>query len=76
MMSPRTPARSRRRPVAAATAVLALTLASGCGSDGGGADADATEEVSAIPRADDVATKVGAPQGESTEEGGRTPVWP
>lgn len=72
MIPPHTPARSLRRPVAAATAVLALTLATGCGSDDG-SDSGATDEVSAIPRADDIATKVGAPQGKTTEEGSRTP---
>ncbi len=72
-MIPPRPAHSLRRPVAAATAILALTLASGCGADDAGSDADAKKKVSAIPTTDDVATKVGAPQGKSTEEGSRTP---
>lgn len=72
MMPPRAPDRPLRRPVAAATALLALTLASGCGA-GAAPDGAATEQVSAIPTADDVATKVGVPQGKSTEEGSRAP---
>lgn len=74
MNATRTPVRSLRRPVAAATAALALTLATACGAgEGGGEEGSAGKEVSAIPRADDVATKVGAPDGKTTEEGSRTP---
>lgn len=75
MMTPRTPARSHplRRPVAAATAILALTLASGCGAQDGSAGSTSDEAVSAIPKADHVATKVGAADGKTTEEGSRTP---
>lgn len=71
MNATRTPAHSLRRPVAAATALLALTLA-GCGDDGG-SRSPAAQEVRAIPRAEEVATTVGTPSGESTEEGSRTP---
>lgn len=70
MIPTRTPARSLRRPVAAATAVLALTLATGCGTDDGDGD---SAGISAIPRADHVSTRVGAPDGKTTEEGSRTP---
>lgn len=68
-----TPDRSLRRPVAAATAVLALSLASGCGTGSDSTGSASEEKISAIPRDDDVAKKVGTPSGKSFEEGSRTP---